>query len=335
MDRHRSPWPSVAAVVLTAVAAAPAAEEARVVVLVERGLPVADIACPANGQAVFCLDAESGGVTAIDPAGPVKPRLVIGTPLADDPRPQAIACIETNTLAAVCRTDGEWSLRSWRLRPDGAVPAAEPLQEVRLGDAAAAAGGVHLLVGHSRDWLAVAGLPAPLPPVARGPIARASVGRLSDRGCPPPSAAGPVVAMTADPADELVLFTSPREEAAGGAVAFHDLAGRALLELALDLPRIRDAACCRGDGTLWVVAGDRGVADRPEGLWRIDATLQGGRQILRPLCVARLDAPRAVACVGNSAVVVAHGDAGRTLVRLDLIPRKAAEPAARDTEHDP
>jgi hypothetical protein len=141
--------------------------------------------------------------------------------------------------------------------------------------------------------------------------------------------------MTADPADELVLFTSPREEAAGGAVAFHDLAGRALLELALDLPRIRDAACCRGDGTLWVVAGDRGVADRPEGLWRIDATLQGGRQILRPVCVARLDAPRAVACVGNSAVVVAHGDAGRTLVRLDLIPRKAAEPAARDTEHDP
>jgi hypothetical protein len=336
MQRHRSPWPAVAALMAAAaVRLAGAADEPRVVVLVERGPPVAELACPANGQVVFCLDAESGGVTAVDPGGSPKPRLVVGPPAKDGPRPQAIACIETNTLAAVCRAGAEWSLRTWRLRPDEAVPAAEPLQELPLGEADAAPGRLHLLVGHSRDWLAVSGLPAPLPPLVRGAIARASVGRLSDRGCPPPSAAGPAVAVAADAFDELVRFTSRTGEATGGAIAFHDLSGRTLLELACDLPQIRDAACCRADGTLWVVAGDRAVADRPEGLWRIDAVLENGRQVVRPVCVARLAGPRAVACIGSSAVVVAHGDAGRTLVRLDLVTRKAAAPAVNDEKETP
>lgn len=334
MERHRSPWPAVVALVVAMAGSGVAAADAvRVSVLVDRGPPVADLACPANGQTVFCLDAESGGVTAIDPSGLVKPRLVVGAAAEGEPRARAIACIETNTLAAVCRAGAEWSLRSWRLRPDAPVPAAEPLQEVPLGEAAAPTAAPHLLVGHSRDWLAVSGLPEPQPPLLRGPIARASVGRLSDRGCPPPSAAGPVVAMTADPAEELVLFTAPREGAVG-AVAFHDLTGRTLLELACDLPQIRDAACSRGDGTLWAVAGDRAAADRPEGLWRIDAAIEGGRQVLRPVCVARLAGPKAVACVGNSAVVVAHGDGGRRLVRLDLVPRQAAAPAATETEQE-
>lgn len=333
MRRTPCPCPAAAALLATWMAAGATAAEPIVVVLVERGPPVADIACPANGQTLFCLDAESGGVTAVDPGGIVKPRLVVAA-AADGSRARAIASIETNTLAAVCRKEAEWSLRSWRLRPDEPVPAAEPLQEVPLGEAAAGSDAVHLLVGHSRDWLAVSGPPEPLPPLLRGPIARASVGRLSDRGCPPPSAAGPVVAMTADPADALVLFTAPRQGAAG-AVAFHDLTGRTLLELASDLPRIRDAASCRGDGTLWVVAGDRAVADRPEGLWRIDAAIDDGRQVLRPVCVARLTGPTAVACVGNSAVVVAHGDAGRRLVRIDLVPGKPAAPAAPDKEPVP
>ena len=64
----------------------------------------------------------------------------------------------------------------------------------------------------------------------------------------------------------------------------------------------------------------------------IAAAIVGGRQVLRPVCVARLAGPRAVACVGNSAVVVAHGDAGRTLVRLDLVPGKATAPAAPEKE---
>lgn len=324
MPGHRSPWP-LAAVVVAALAGGRqvgAAEQAGVVVLVERGDPVTDIAVPANGQAVFCLDGESGGVVAIDPAGPAKPRQVVGKAPPDGPRPQAIACIDTNTLAAVCRADGRWSLRTWRLRPDAAVEFAAPLQDVALGEADASAGHVHLLVGQARDWLAVAGLPAPLPALERVPIARARVGRFSTRGCPVPPAGGTIVAVAASPVDETVLFAARSAGAAG--VSFHGLSGRMLLDLDCGLPLIRDAACNRTDGTLWAVAGDRTARDRPEGLWRIDAAFAGGRQVVRPVCAARLAAPRAVACVADSAVVVAHGDAGRTLVRYDLAARQPA-----------
>ena len=100
--------------------------------------------------------------------------------------------------------------------------------------------------------------------------------------------------------------------------------GRTLLELDSDLPLVRDATCCRSDGTLWAVAGDRAAQERPEGLWRIDAAFAGGRQMVRPACVARLAAPRAVACVTDSAVVVAHGDEGRTVIRYDLAARTTA-----------
>lgn len=338
MQRHRIPGMAVWAVIVAAAGAAavPAAEGPRVVVLVDGGRPVADIACPVNGQSVFCLDAESGGVLTIDPNGSAAPRLAVGAVPDDGPRPLAIACIDTNTLAAVCyRSGGEWGLRSWRLRPGEPVPATETLQAVPLGTAAEAGGGVQLLVGHARNWLAVSGLPAPLQPLLRGPLARANVGRLTDRGCPDPTAAGPVVAMTADPLDQLVLFTSRRDGAAGGGVSFHDLAGRTLLELACDLPQVRDAACCRTDGTLWAVAGDSAAADRPEGLWRIDGVFEDGRQVLRPVCVARLAGPRAVACGGRSSVFVAHGDGGRTLVRVEPVAGPAAAPTASDEERRP
>jgi hypothetical protein len=323
VPRHRSPWPLVAAAFAALAAGRPVggAEPTGVVVLVDRGPPVADLAVPANGQAVFCLDADSGGVVAIDPGGPGQPRHVVGAAPADGPRPQAIACIDTNTLAAICQSDGRWSLRTWRLRPDAAVEFTAPLQEVALGEAAASPGQVHLLVGQARDWLAVAGLPAPLPPLVRGPIARASVGRFSARGCPAPPEGGTVVAVAASPVDETVLFLA---RPASTAVAFHGLSGRTLLELDSDLPLVRDAACCRSDGTLWAVGGDRTARDRPEGLWRIDAASAGGRQVVQPTCVARLAAPRAVACVTDSAVVVAHGAEGRTVIRYDLAAPKTA-----------
>lgn len=328
MHRLRPPWLAVLAV-SAALAGRPmggAAAEPRVVVLADRGSPVADLACPLNGQTVFCLDAESAGITAVDPSGIVRSRDVVGA-AADGPRPLAIACIDTNTLAAVCRGGADWSVRTWRVRPAAAAPAAEPLQVVRLGTAEAEAGGPQLVVGHSRDWLAVAGLPPPLPPLVRGPIAGATLGRIGDRGCPPPAAGGPPLAVAVDPFDELVRFTAAGGPAAAG-VSFHDAGGRTLLELACDVPRIRDAACGPGDGTLWVVGGDPASADRGEGLWRIDAAMQAGRQVVRPVRVVPLAGPRAVVCVGDSAVVVAHGDAGRRLVRIDLVSAKDLTPAA-------
>jgi hypothetical protein len=198
-----------------------------------------------------------------------------------------------------------------------------PLQETAVGVGGASAGSPHLLVGPSRDWLLVAGLPAPLPPVVRGAIAGARVGKVADRSCPPIPGAGQVVAIAANRLDETMLFTVQGDHPAR--LSFHDLTGRTLLDLDGRLPAIHDADTS-ADGSLWVIGGD-GSPERPAGLWRLDAAMDGGRQVARPVCVARLTAPQAVASVSNTAVVVAHGAGGRTLVRFDLVPRKQAAAA--------
>lgn len=306
------------------LAAAPAAaNDAPLVTLADAEFAASDIVCPANGQTVYCLDPRTGAVVAVDSHAAAKRRTVIGPAPADGPRPLAIACIDSNTLVAVCRSGDAWSLRTWRLQPDAAVEFSAPLQEMALGAAAESAFPPRLVVGPSRDWLLIAGLPAPLPPLLRGPIAGARIGKVTDRGCPPPVEEGRVAAVAANRLDETMLFTVRDDRPAR--LSFHDLSGRTLLDLDSTLPAIRDAACSPADGTLWVIGGD-GSADRPVGLWRLDAALDGGRQIVRPVCIARLADPQAVACISNTAVVVAHGGAGRTLVRLDLIPRQ--QPAA-------
>lgn len=309
---------------LLLVAAPAAADDAPIVTLIDTAFAASDLACPANGQTVYCLDPRTGAVLAVDPHAPAKRRTVISPAPADGPRPLAIACIDTNTLAAVCRGGDAWSLRTWRIQPDAPVEFSAPLQETAIGTAAESAAPPRLLVGPSRDWLLVAGLPAPLPPLVRGPIAGTRVGKIADRSCPPLADDGSVAAITANRLDETVLFTAQGDRPAR--LSFHDLAGRTLLDLDGSLPTVRDAACSPADGTLWVIGGD-GSAARPAGLWRLDAGLDGGRQVVRPVCVARLTAPQAVACVSNTAVVVAHGDSGRTLVRIDLVSRKQATAA--------
>ncbi len=307
-----------------------AASDTPLVTLADTEFAAADLACPANGQTVFCLDPRNGAVVAVDSHAVAKRRTVIGPARADGPRPLAIACIDSNTLAAVCRSGDAWSLRTWRLQPDAAVEFSAPLQEVALGAAAESAFPPRLLVGPSRDWLLVAGLPAPLPPLLRGPIAGTRVGKVADRGCPPLAEQGRVAAVAANRLDETMLFAARGDRSAR--LSFHDLSGRTLLDLDSTLPAVRDAACSPADGTLWVIGGD-GSADRPAGLWRLDAALDGGRQIVRPVCIARLADPQAVACISNTAVVVAHGGAGRTLVRLDVIPRPPAAAATGPGVH--
>jgi hypothetical protein len=316
--------------VLVAATAASAADPP-LVTLADGDFAASDLACPANGQAIYCLDSRSGAVQAVDPRAGTPRRVVIAAPPAEGPRPVVIACIDTNTLVALCRDGATWSLRSWRLQPEAAVDFSAPLQETRIGEAAASAATPHLLVGPSRDWLLLAGLPAPLPPLLRGAIAGARIGRVSDRSCPAVGDDGRVQAVTTNRRDETVLFVA--RGAAPARLSFHDLSGRLLLDLDGTLPAIRDAACCGPDGTLWALGGD-GSATHPEGLWRIDAALAGGRQVVRPVCVARLAAPQAVACVSHTAVVVAHGERGRTLVRLDLVSRPQAA-AATDPGADP
>lgn len=301
-----------------------AASDTTLVTLADAEFAASDLACPANGQTVYCLDPRTSAVAAVDPQAAATRRTVIGPAPAAGPRPLAIACIDSNTLAAVCRDGDAWSLRTWRLQPDAAVEFSAPLQELALGAAAESAAPPRLLVGPSRDWLLVAGLPAPLPPLLRGPIAGTRVGKIADRSCPPLADQGRVAAVAANRLDETVLFTARGDRTVR--LSFHDLSGRTLLDLDSMLPSIRDAACSPADGTLWVIGGD-GSADRPAGLWRLDAALDGGRQIVRPVCIARLADPQAVACISNTAVVVAHGGSGRTLVRLDLIPRQPAAAA--------
>ena len=303
-------------------AAAAAAEDAAVVTLVDAGFAASDLACPTNGQTIYCLDPRTGAVLAVDPQTPAKRRTAIAAAPAAGPRPLAIACIDTNTLAAVCRDGDAWSIRTWRLQPDVPVEFSAPLQDTAVGAAAASAPAPHLLVGPSRDWLTVTGLPEPLPPVVRAAIAGTRVGKPSDRDCPPRTPAV-ITAVAANRLDETMLFTARGDRPPR--LTFLDLAGRPLLDLASDLPGVCDAACSAADGTLWAVGGD-GSADRPEGLWRLDAAMEDGRQVVRPACVARLGAPQAVACVSHTAVVVAHGPGGRTLVRFDLAPRH--KPAA-------
>jgi hypothetical protein len=297
-----------------------------------------DLAVPANGQAVHCLDPRDGRIVALDPFSPSKRRVVLDPAAPGGPIPVAIDCIDTNTLVAVCRAGEEWSLRTWRIEPHEAADPGAPLQAVPLGSAAGPAGAVHVAVSPSRDWLAISGLPAPLAPVLRAAIAGARIGRVTARSCPSPPEGVLPVAVTVTPADELVVFevaVEPSGGAADGEVAFHALTGRQLLRLGSVVPNIRDAAYGRGDGTLWVIGGDRSSREFPEGLWRLDAAMEAGRQVIRPVCVLKIAAPRAVACVAETAVVVAHGDSSRSFARFDLDPKRADQQPAPGKAGDP
>jgi hypothetical protein len=140
-------------------------------------------------------------------------------------------------------------------------------------------------------------------------------------------------AATISTAEEFVLFApDPADRAATGIFVSFYLPPdpRRLLHLDTSLPRIRDAAFCRADGTLWVVgAGAAGVGGRDdvgsngsaavplEGLWRIDAVMRNGRQSVEASCIARLDGARAVTCLSERAIIVTHGRERRTVSRID------------------
>ncbi|NCY01628.1 MAG: hypothetical protein EBX36_01650, partial [Planctomycetia bacterium] len=130
---------------------------------------------------------------------------------------------------------------------------------------------------------------------------------------------------TISTSEELVLFASGAAPSPTLFVAYQRPPDpRLLLHLDTGLPRIRDAAFCRADGTLWVVGGGGGggdaaaAADRtPEGLWRIDAVLRNGRQAAEAVCVAPLPGARAVVCLSEKAIIVTHGREARKVSRFD------------------
>jgi hypothetical protein len=318
--RSGTPLGRLAWLLLAAAAPASAtAADVPVTVLVDGDYAATDLACPGTGQAIYGLDGRAGGVIAVDPQAPAGRRIVVGPPAADGPRPLAIACIDANTLAALCRGGDAWSIRTWRIRPDATTEFAAAVQEISVGEAAGPAEQPHLLVSPFRDWILASGLPGPLPPLVRGSVAGTRVGRIAGRSCPTPPEDGRVVAVAANRRDEIIMLATRQGRPAR--LTVHGLSGQMLLEIDCDVPAPRDAACA-ADGTLWVLGGDRSD-ERPEGLWRIDAALDRGRQVARPVCVARIADPRAVACVAAGVVAVAHGGSGGGLVQIDVAPRPA------------
>lgn len=293
----------------------------RVVVLAADMPGAGDLAVAANGQTVACIDEARRAVVAIDPFDPARRRDVVAA-AGDLPEPIAIGWLPGDVLAAVCRSREGWSLRNFRLRPGGAVDAAAFTQSTPLaGDETSHPS---VAVSRARNWLAIAGL-AGMAPI-RGIVAGDGVRLLDEPHAAAKSPAGRAVAVAVSPDDELVVFVKP--SSGGVMVSFLGPSGRELLRLDTGLREVRDAAFGRGTGDLFVLAGERGAGDQPEGLWRLDATLREGVQAVQPVCLVALEAPRALASVTERAVVVTHGSGPRRIVRIDPTPEPT--PAAGD-----
>jgi len=284
------------------------------------------LAAPATGQTLFILDCQGRSVAAVDPFAPAKrwPAVTASDFDAGSPepvRPLAIACVDSNTLAVVCRSGADWSLRVFRLAPPGADERTPRLlQSIPLGaNPAPADDSIDVLVSDTRDWLAISGLPAPLPPVVRAPIAGSRIGGFAERLCPAGIVADRLTTVTASPFDEWVVFAKRDGDRSGRTgITFHANSGRhRLLDLDLDLARVRDASYCRGSGTLWVAADGDGRDPGTAGLWRIDAALANGRQVARPVAVARLAAPLSVVCLSERAIAVCGGGASRRVLLVN------------------
>lgn len=272
------------------------------------------VAATANGQTVCRLDAERRVVVGSEGDGPESSRDLVGPADPTSPEFVALGCLPGDVVATVCRLGDEWSLRTYRTRPDGPVDAAEPLQAIAIGAGSGPAAAVDLAVSHARGWLAVTGLPPPLPPVLRAAVAGVRVGPLSDRSCPVPGGGARPVAAAVSPDDELVLVLRPADRAGDDELAFYDPAGRELLRLAAG---IRDTAGLdfnRSDGTLWAAAAD---ATGRAGIWRLDAAVAAGRQQVHARLVSAVAKPMDLACPSGRRIVVVNGDGRRAIAWID------------------
>jgi len=280
------------------------------------------LAISPTGQVLYVLRGRQGDVLAVDLAEPGNRWTAV--PATAGVRPVAIAVVDSSTLALVVRQDGAWSIRTHRLAPPGMAPDAAPAQVVALGASAAegAAGG--MVVHPPRDWLAVVGLPDPLPPILRTTITGARLGAASQRRCP--QAGGRPAALTILNSGEWGLFL---KDASGGAsLAWYSTSGAQRLQ-ALDLAGLSviDAASCRESGLLWVATDPAGPGGA-SGLWRIDAAYVDGRQVARSVPIAPATAPTAVVCLPKGEVALAHGIDGARVVRL--MPRAAGQAGRSD-----
>ena len=282
----------------------------------------------AAGGTLYAIDEPRGAIVACGltghPPALAPPRDVVAAPGAG-PRPVAIARVGSGVLVAVCRDGDAWSLRTWRPVPGGVADPAAPLQSVALGRAAGPGDEVRIAVSPTGDWLAVAGLPPPLPPVMRGAIAGELVAPPSGRNCPLPAAGSRPVAIAVSPADDLVVCERLADPGGRVMLVFTNLAGRELLRLDSGLADVRGIAFDPGSGALLAVGVRPDSPGRPAGLWRLDAAAVDGRQVIRPTAVATIAAPRGIAFPEAGSAVITHGT-GTTTATVIGIPPAAIPP---------
>jgi len=280
------------------------------------------VAITAAADAVYAIDGPRAAIVArrIEPGrAALAPPFDVVTNREAGPQPIAVAVVDRRLLAAVCRSGSAWTLETWSLDTPSleAGGAATQLQSLELGSAEGSSAGVSLAVSPTGGWLAIAGLPPPLAPVQRAAIAGRRLSPPSSRNCPRPAARP--TAIVVSPADELVVFEAPSGDGSV-AVAFHGLGGRELLRLDTGLESVRGAGFDPADGSLFVAGERRDGAGRVSGLWRLDAALADGRQVIRPVLVAPLAGPLSMAVVAAGTAAVASGTDGRT---LELVPTAA------------
>jgi hypothetical protein len=306
-----------------------AATPARVSVLIDDMPAAGSLAAPATGQAVYVVDDAQGSVVGCDPFHPEK-RWTVLPPAADaaDHRPVAIACIDSSTLAAVVRDANRWALRTYRLAPPEADGSRIAPRTTHMLAASMPTDRPQVLVGLSRDWLLVTGFTPP------GPCMQV----FAIRGSQPAPASGRepldqrlIVAAAPTPGNGLAVFdVDPSQADAAARVSLRaGLHPRPLLTLDTGLPGVRAAASSRTGGDLWVVGGAADSATAPEGLWRIEATLENRRQSVRAVCMARLEAPRDVVWISDRMLLVSHGKAPRRISHIDP---SATEPSSENQE---
>ncbi len=287
------------------------------------------LAASANAQAVRCLLAAQGAVASFDPSQPADRRIVVGPGIQGTCL--AIGSLPGDVVAAVVRQGDAWWLRTYRIEPGATADPATPLQDVSLGSAAADSGSVEIVVGTARGWLAITGLPAPLPPILRAAVAGVRIGPLSDRSCPSLPAGWRPVAATVSPRDELVLAVEPLppgDESTDRAVnpglgrsaeiGFYELSGRELARFEAGVTRLRAITFDRGGAAL-CVAG-QGLADGRSGVWRLEATMHEGRQVVRPVLVAPHPAVCDLVAAADRGLIMLAADEAGTLLAIDPLP---------------
>ncbi len=270
------------------------------------------LAVTANGQTVVSIDAARQAVMAVESERVDEWRDVVGPASADVPVPIAVECLTGDVVAVVCRSGDAWTLRTFRAVPSAIADPAKPLQEIDLGVAKGTGDEVSMAVNHARGWLVVTGLPKPLPPILRAAVAGVRLGPLSDRSCPGIPDGQRPVAVTASPDGDLVIVL--RSADGDDAIAFYDTGGREILRLPSGMRHVAGIDFGRGDGMLWAVGTG---ADGHSGLWRLDATLRDGRQVVQPVLIKPFAAPVAVVAASERAIIVLHGEPSRTVSRVE------------------